>query len=144
MAKAKYMNGTNGKAWYNGELISRLTSIELKLTAKTDDINTCGEMETDTAILGYSTSGTLKLNKWADDVTAEMMENVFKCITTGVPDDAKVIIALEDPSTGKAERYAINDIVFTEISIKCEPKKIIEQEFPFKAGKCELLETMAS
>ena len=142
MAKAKYMNGTNGRTWYNGNPISNQTSMELKLTAKTDDIDTCGEMETGTAILGYSASGTLKLNKWADDVTAEMMENVFKCITTGVPDDAKVIIALEDPSTGKAERYVVNDIVFTEIDIKCEAKKIIEQEFPFKAGKCKLAETM--
>lgn len=142
MSKAKYMNGTNGHTWYNGNQISNQTSMELKLTAKTDDIDVCGEMETGTAILGYSASGTLKLNKWADDVTAEMMKNVFKCITTGVPDAAKVIIALEDPSTGKAERYAVKDIVFTEISIKCEPKKIIEQEFPFKAGKCELLETM--
>lgn len=142
MAKANYMNGTNGKTWYNGNLISNVTSMELKLTAKTDDIDTCGVMETGTAILGYSASGTLKLNKWADDVSAEMMKNVFKCITTGIPDDAKVIIALEDPSTGKAERYSVSDIVFTEIDIKCEPKKIIEQEFPFKAGKCNLLETM--
>lgn len=142
MAKAKYMSGTNGKTWYNGNLISNVTSMELKVAAKTDDITVCGEQETGTAILGYNASGTLKLNKFADGVTADIMRNVFKCITTGVPDDAKVIIALNDPSTGKSERYAVKDIVFTEISIKFEPQKIIEQEFPFKAGKVQLLETM--
>lgn len=135
---AKYLNGTNGNTWVNGELLSNVTSMELKVKAKTDDIVVCGEMGTSTCLLGYSAEGTLKLNK-ADST---LVKTIFDSIITGVEPDIKIIIALEDKATGKFERYSVSDVVFNEIDISYEPQKIVEQELPFNAGTVQLLETM--
>jgi hypothetical protein len=138
MPKIKYLSGTNGRTWVNGELLSNVTSMQLKLQSKTDDVAVCGNFGTGTAMLSYSAEGTLKLNK----CDSTLVKTIFDSIITGVAPDIKIIIALNDPATGKTESYAINDVIFTELDVNYEAQKTVEQELPFKAGEISLLKTM--
>jgi hypothetical protein len=57
--------------------------------------------------------------------------------------DIKLISSLTDAATGNSEKVSIEDVVMTEFMLAgYEAKKQIEEEYPFKFGNYDPLETI--
>lgn len=135
----KVLRGKDGDVWVNGALLANLSKIDVKVKADTEDVNFCGDSKTYTVFNGYSIEGTLACKK----VDSTLLKIVAEAFKNGIIPDTKIITSLTDKSTGKAERSSIEGIVFTEfILASFEAKKMIDEEYPFKASSFDLLETI--
>jgi hypothetical protein len=57
--------------------------------------------------------------------------------------DIKLISSLTDAATGKSEKTSIEGVTITEFMLAgFENKKMIEEEFPFKFGDFDPIETI--
>lgn len=135
----KVLQGKDGNVWVNGSLLATLSKIEVKVKADTEDVNFCGDNSTYTVFNGYSIEGTISCKK----VDSTLLKIVAEAFKNGVMPDTKIITALTDKATGKSERTSIEGIIFTEFILACiEAKKMLEEEYPFKASSYDLLETI--
>jgi len=135
----KILHGKDGDVWVNGALLANLSKIEVKVKADTEDVNFCGDGKTYTVFNGYSIEGTLACKK----VDSTLLKIVAEAFKNGVMPDVKIITALTSSSTSKSERTSIEGVIFTEfILASIEAKKMLEEEYPFKASTFDLIETM--
>ena len=135
----KVLHGKDGDVWVNGALLANLSKIDVKVKADTEDVNFCGDSKNYTIFNGYSLEGTLACKK-IDSTLLKIVADAFK---SGVMPSIKIVTSLTDKATGKAERTVIEGIVFTEfILASFEAKKMIDEEYPFKASSFDLLETI--
>ena len=134
------LHGNNVEVWFGGEQVFTAESLEAKLTIDNESVEVLGDPATYSRYNGYSGSGTLTRYK-LDSSFVIMMEEYVK---TGINPDLTIITSVKQPTNGKAERVALKDVTFTEVTLmKMEKKKLIEEEIPFDFGTFELLETIA-
>ena len=139
MAQNRYLTGSTGNVWLNGQLLAQVKSIEAKITGNFEEVNFVGDYATHNAYTGWSGEGTLTLQK-IDSAVLKLVSDSFK---TGVFPEIKIITQLKDQNTGKSERVSISDVVITETMLaKFENKAIIEEEIPFKYSSYEIIETI--
>lgn len=137
MAKNKYLSGNNGIVWLNGEKLGQLKSIEAKVTGDFEEINLCGENATQYHFQGWNGEGTLVLQK-IDSAGINLLAEAMK---DGDIPECKIITKLTEKSSGKSERVAINDVIFTEFDLaKFEGKSTVEEELPFKFSDYDVIE----
>lgn len=135
----KLLTGTNGNMWLNGKLLATLKSIELKVTGNFEDVNFCGDPATYSKFTGWAGEGTVTFGK-VDSTAVNLLAEAFK---SGQMPEIKIISKLTDKSTGKSERVAVTDVVFTEFFLaKFENKALIDEELPLKFSGYEVLETI--
>lgn len=135
----KVLQGKDGDVWVNGQLLANLSKIEVKVKADTEDVNFCGDGKTYTVFNGYSIEGTLACKK-VDSTLLKIVADAFK---SGVMPDIKIITSLKNQATNRSERTSIEGVVFTEfILASFEAKKMLDEEYPFKASGYDLLETI--
>ena len=135
----KYLNGNSGNVWVNDKLLSNIKSIEAKVSGDFDEVICIGTSKTEYDFNGWTGEGTLVANK-VDSTTLSLLAEAFK---KGEMPEIKIITKLTDKSTGKSERTAIQDVVFTEFDLaKFEAKTRVEEEIPFKFSDYEILETI--
>lgn len=133
------LHGKDGDVWVNGALLANLSKIDVKVKADTEDVNFCGDSKTYTVFNGYSIEGTLACKK----VDSTLLKIVAEAFKNGVMPDTKIITALTNKATGKSERTSIDGVIFTEfILASFEAKKMLDEEYPFKASSYDLLETI--
>ncbi len=136
----RIMKGSSGYVWLNGKLLAHIKSIEAKITGNFEEVSVAGEFTTHNVYIGWSGEGSMVLQK-IDSTSINLLATAFK---SGVMPDIKIVTKLEDRSTGKAERVAIENIVFTEFMLtKFASKELIEEELPFKFSNYEILEAIA-
>ena len=134
------LHGNNVEVWFGGEQVFTAESLEAKLTIDNESVEVLGDPATYSRYNGYSGSGTLTRYK-LDSSFVIMMEEYVK---TGINPDLTIITSVKQPTNGKAERVALKDVTFTEVTLmKMDKKKLIEEEIPFDFGTFELLETIA-
>jgi len=139
MDSNKILKGTEGKVWFNGQLLSQIKSIEIKITGNFEDVNVVGSYATYSAYTGWNGEGTITLQK-IDSTVLSLLKDAFK---TGVMPEIKIITKLNNPATGKAERTAIENVVVTELMLaKFEAKGLIEESMPFKFSDYTVLEAI--
>lgn len=133
----RILTGSSGDVWLNGKRLAQLKSIEAKITGSFEEVNVVGDYATHNAYTGWAGEGTLVMQK-IDSTVADLLADSFK---TGVMPNIKITTKLQDKSTGKSERAAISNVVFTEFMLaKFESKALIEEELPYKFSDYEILE----
>ena len=136
---SKTLVGTNGYVWLNGKLLANLKGIEIKVAGNFEEVNFCGEWDTQNIYTGWSGEGTITCLK----INSTVLDLVGDAYKTGVMPDIRIISKLTDKATGKSERASITDVVITEFYLaKFESKSIIEEEIPIKFGGYERLESL--
>ena len=139
MNKNRTLTGTSGNVWFNGQLVSTIKSIELKITGNFEEQNFCGDYGTYNVYTGWSGEGSMTWAK-VDSVILKLLADAYK---TGSMPEIKIITKLTDTITGKSERAAVSDIVITEFFLaKFESKSLLEEEIPIKFSNYEVLETI--
>lgn len=138
MAKVnKILTGNTGNVWLNGKLLSTIKSIELKVTGNFEEVNFCGDNATYNRFTGWTGEGTITWGK-VDSTVLALLAEAYK---TGIMPEIKIITKVTDKSTGKSERAAVSDVVFTEFFLtKFEAKTPIDEETPLKFSDYEVLE----
>lgn len=137
MNRNKLLNGNGGHIWIDGELLGNVKSVDFKLTGNFADIACCGDPATYAAYEGYAGEGTLETYK----VNSELVTKIVEGFSTCVIPDTKIITKVENPVSGRAERWALTGVVFTEAAVaKFEAQKTIEESLPIKFTHAENLE----
>lgn len=133
------MRGTFGKAWINGERLANIRSFEAKASIDYEDMDINGDFGQKKRYMGYSISGTMTLFK----VDSLIINKYKNGVMTGELPDIKIVAALDDPTAYGAERVALYDVKFDEITLMAfENKTLVEEEVPFTAGSYEFLDTV--
>lgn len=134
------LTGTNGNVWLNGKLLAEIKSIEAKVTGSFEEVSFAGDLATRNVYTGWTGEGTIVLQK-VSSVAIDLLADAYQ---NGIMPDVKIISKLYNPSTGKAERVALSDVVFTEFTLaQFESKALIEDELPFKFSEYEVLEKIS-
>ena len=137
--KNMFLVGTNGAVWVNGQLLSNIKKIELKLTGSFEDVSVIDNYGTFAVFTGYSGDGTVTLQK-VDSYVVNLLSDAYK---TGVMPDITIISRLTNKATGKTERIAVKDVSFTEYFLaNYESKGLIEEAIPLKFSGFEVLDTI--
>lgn len=135
----KVLKGSGGNLWFNGQILSTLSKVEAKVKGNFEDVEFCGDNSTYSVYNGWSGEGTITIKK-VDSAIWKICADAFK---SGVMPDIKLISSLTDASTGKSEKTSIEGVVITEFMLAgFEAKKMIEEEFPFKFGDFDPIETI--
>jgi hypothetical protein len=135
----KILKGKDGNLWFNGQLLATLSKVEAKVKGDFEDVNFCGDNATYSVYNGWSGEGTITIKK-VDSAIWKICVDAYK---SGVMPDIKLISSLADKSTGKSEKASIEGVVITEFLLAgYEAKKMVEEEFPFKFGEFDALETI--
>lgn len=138
--KNRVIRGTFGRLWMNGELMGHVKSFEAKVTHDFDDIEVNGDFGTKHRYMGYSISGTVTLHK----IDSRILAMYAKAAESGQIPDVRFDSALVDPDSPGAERVAVGDVQFEELTLaQWENKTVLEESIPFNAGWFEILETIA-
>lgn len=137
--KNRFLVGTNGAVWVNGQLLANIKKVEIKITGSFEDVNVIDNYGTFSVYTGYSGSGTLTMQK-IDSFVLKLLADSYK---TGVMPEITIISRLTDKSTGKTERIAIKDVSFTEFDLaNFESKGLIEEAVPLTFSDFEILDTI--
>lgn len=133
----KILRGSFGKAWLNDSRLANVKSFEAKVTLDYEDVDVNGDLGQKHRYMGYSLAGTMVLHKY-DSTVAKLMKDG---IVSGELPEIKVVAALDDPTAYGAERVALYDVTFDEVTLsKFENKGMTEEEVPFKAGSFKYLD----
>lgn len=136
----RILKGNSGNVWLNGKLLATLKTIKATVKGDFESDNFIGDNANYSIYNGWSGDGSLTLEK-IDSVLWKICADAYK---SGVMPDIKIITALTDQSTGKAERASIENIVFTQFDlINMEAKKIVSEDFSFTFSNYEVLEAIA-
>ena len=111
-AAKRVINGTFGEVWVDDEKIAECTACQLKVSKNKETINLCGQFMTDTKATSASGTGSLTLYK-VDSGFAQRMEGIKR----GVDRRFTVISKLRDPDSYGAERVALYDVSFDDLTL---------------------------
>lgn len=121
-------NGSQGKVWWDGELLFEIESFECKVTADREDV-LIGNSK-DSKIVSLTGSGTLTIKSVINrNINAYLEE--WK---NGHDPRATLVGLLDDPDAvdGQKERVSIDNVFFNELALMNFKKgEVVEKEFPF-------------
>jgi Protein of unknown function (DUF2001). len=133
----KTIRGTFGKVWVDGDRMSNVRSFEAKLTIDYEDMDINGDFGQKKRYMGYSIAGTMTCFK----VDSYIAKKIHKGVMNGDLPDIKIVAVLDDPTGYGAERVALYDVKFDELTLsQFENKSLTEEEVPFTAGSFEFLD----
>lgn len=133
----KTIRGTHGKLWVDGDRMSNVRSFEATLAIDYEDMDINGDYGQKKRYMGYSISGTMTLFK----VDSYIAKKIHKGVMNGDLPDVKIVAALDDPTSYGAERVALYDVKFDQLTLnRFENKTLTEEEIPFTAGSFEFLD----
>ena len=133
----RFLTGSTGRVWYNGELMAHLKKIDVKVEGNFEDVTVAGDYATYPQYTGYSVSGSLVFAK----INSSILAKYAAAYKTGVMPDLKIVSSLLDVNTQESERAAITGAVLTTLPLMVfEAKSLIDEEFPLKASGYDVLE----
>ena len=133
----RIMNGTFGELWLNGEKVAECYGLQAKTTFNKEEINQCGDLAVDSKITSIKNTGSMKLNK----VFSRMASALTESISTGTDVRFTIISKLADPDAYGAERIALYDVSFDDLTLAdWEAKKAGTVECPFTFIRAEFLD----
>lgn len=135
----RVINGTFGEVWVDNDYMAESTGLEAKIKLDTAEVVMTGTFKKGTKVTGISGSGTLELNK----VTSYFIKKIGDNIKAGKATRATIITKLKDPEAFGAERIALNDCVFTELTLAdWEANKLGKESIPFTFSDFDVLEAI--
>lgn len=135
----RVLHGIGGAAWFNGEKLATLQSVEMKITGDFEDVNVCDDPANYTIYNGWTGEGTLTYFK----VNSKILSMVAKAFKSGEMPDITITTRLSQKGTNKSERVTVSGVVITEVMLaKFEKKSKVEEEVPFKFSDFDIPETI--
>ena len=109
----KIINGTHGTVFLDGEEVAEVKSFQAKLEFQKEEVKIAGKMATGTKYMGYSGKGSLALHK----VNSRMVKTLLNEIKEGKDPRFTLIGKLADPNSEGAERIAIKNVSFDDLTL---------------------------
>lgn len=135
----KIFNGTYGELWLDGEKVAEAYGLEARVELEKEEVPVCGNPGTDTKLMGYKGTGSVKLHR----INSRMMLKISEDIKQGVNPRFQILSAIKANSKAPAERILIKDACFDDLSLaNWEAKSKGEIEAPFTFTDWELLDTI--
>jgi len=137
MANGKFINGSGGNVWFDGELLANVKKCEAKVTGKFEEVELAGDFRTYGQYTGYSIEGTLTLQK-VDSTILKKLKQAYKW---GNIPQITIVTKVSTPDGSKAERTSIEGVQVTEFMLaNFESKALVEESIPFTASSYNVLE----
>ena len=131
------MNGNLGELWLDGDKVSECFGLDAKVEFEKEEIPVCGSMATDTKIMGYKGTGSMKLYK----VNSRMAIKLTEEVKNGENPRFQILSAIRPNIKGAAERVLIKDACFDDLTIAgWEAKAKGEVECPFTFTDWEVID----
>lgn len=131
------INGTWGEAWLDGDYLAEITGLEAKIDIDYEDINIPRKLGTAKKMTGWSGTGSLKFNK----VTSRFIKLIATSLKEGKQISVTIISKLDDPDALGAERVALQNVTFDDLTLaNWEMKTAGAEETAFGYDDFELLD----
>ena len=109
----RVISGTYGEVWLDGEYVGEAYGLQAKASFNKTEINRCRSMAVDTKITSIKYTGSLKMYK----VNSRMAGLIIDKIRRGQDPRFTVISKLDDPDAYGAERIALKNVSFDDLTI---------------------------
>lgn len=124
----RVINGTFGEVWLDGDKVAEAYGLTAEVEIDKEDVPICGKMGTDTKMMGYKGTGTIKVYK----VNSRLIIKLSEQLKQGINPRFQILSALKDPAAFGAERILIKDAAFDKLTLaNWEAKQKGEVESPF-------------
>lgn len=137
--KNRVLRGTDGRVFFEGELMGNVKSFEAKVSVNKDSILANGDYGEKHIMNSYSIAGTFtgfKCNSY-------ILKKYAEALKTGVMPELTVVGQNADRGAGTVERVAMYGVIPDEIMLtKFENGTIVEEEMPFTADDYKVLDTL--
>lgn len=108
----RVVNGTHGEAWVDGEKVAETTALQAKVSYDKQEVKLCGEMMTDTKLIGAKGTGSLTLQKVDSGLAMKLARAQL-----GIDQRFTIISKLKDPDSYGAERVALYGVSFDDLTL---------------------------
>ena len=133
----KIMNGTHGTVFLDGEEVAEAKAFQAKLEFQKDEVKVAGKMASGTKYIGCSGKGSLSLHK----VNSRMVKTLLEEIKAGKDPRFTLIGKLADPNSNGAERIAIKNVSFDDLTLfDFEVGAVGQVECPFTFTDMETID----
>ena len=133
----KIVNGTYGQVFLGDDEVAEMKAFQAKLEFQKEEIRVAGQMATDTKLMGYSGKGSLQLHK----VNSRMVKLLLDEIKQGKDPRFTLIGKLADPNSNGAERIAIKNVSFDDLTLfDFEVGAVGQVECPFTFTDMETMD----
>ena len=109
----KVINGTYGQVFLGDDEVAEMKAFQAKLEFQKEEIKVAGQMAVDTKLMSYTGKGSLQLHK----VNSRMVKLLLDEIKQGKDPRFTLIGKLADPNSNGAERIAIKDVSFDDLTL---------------------------
>lgn len=135
-AAKRVVSGTFGEVWLDGEKISECKGCQAKITKNKEKVYLCGQLISDSKMMSMDGTGSLTLYK-VDSGMIQKQQN----LQDGVDQRFTVITALKDPDSYGAERIALYNVSFDDLTLAdWQRASMGEITAPFTFTRYELLD----
>ena len=133
----KIINGTHGTVFLDGEEVAEVKAFQAKVELQKEEVKIAGKMSTGTKYMGYSCKGSLSLHK----ANSRMVKALLNDIKQGKDPRFTLIGKLADPSSNGAERIAIKNVSFDDLTLfDFEVGAVGQVECPFTFTDMEVMD----
>ena len=133
----KVINGTYGQVFLGDDEVAEMKAFQAKLEFQKEEIKVAGQMAVDTKLMSYTGKGSLQLHK----VNSRMVKTLLNEIKEGKDPRFTLIGKLADPNSEGAERIAIKNVSFDDLTIfDFEVGSVGSTECPFSFTDIETID----
>ena len=133
----KVISGTYGQVFLGDDEVAEMKAFQAKLEFQKEEIKVAGQMATDTKLMGYSGKGSLQLHK----VNSRRVKALLSEIKEGKDPRFTLIGKLADPNSNGAERIAIKNVSFDDLTLfDFEVGAVGQTECPFTFTDIECID----
>ncbi len=134
----RVISGTYGEVWVDGEKIAECTACQAKVSKNKTTVNLCGQFMDDTKAVSANGTGSLTLHKVDSGFIARQAG-----LQDGVDTRCTVISKLRDPDSYGAERVALYNVSFDDITLAdWQAAAVGSVTAPFTFSRYEMLDTI--
>lgn len=135
-AARRVISGTFGEVWLDGEKIAECRACQAKVTKNKEKVYLCGMLFADHKVMALEGAGSLTLYK-ADSGMIQKQTD----IQDGIDRRFTIVTALKDPDSYGAERIAIYNVSFDDLTlVDWQRASIGEISAPFTFTRFDLLD----
>lgn len=133
----KIMNGTYGEVWLDSDQVGECFGITAKVEIQKEEVKLPGQLATDTKMIGWKGTGTLKLYK----VNSRMAKKMGSMLSDGKELRFDVISKLADPDAEGEERIKLSGVSLDDLTLaEWEAATFGQVEVPFTFTKYDVLD----
>lgn len=126
----RIINGTFGELWLDGDKVAEAYGLDARVEISKEDVDVCGSLGTNTKMMGYKGTGSVKLHK----VNSRMAIKISDKLKQGINPRFQILSALKDPAAYGAERVLVKDAAFDDMTLanwEAKQKGTVEAPFTF-------------